>query len=160
MSEPATPQGGIEFDTELVKERNAVRLWLPAELARHLGEERLVPAVVTINGTPVRTTLHKRNGGYLMAVNKTAQAQTGATAGDAVHVLIERDTTERTVEVPTDLADALATAGARDIFDQLTPFRQGELVKSVVSAHKDDTRACRIDQAVHALTSPDTSVRP
>ncbi|MPZ81491.1 MAG: DUF1905 domain-containing protein [Actinophytocola sp.] len=144
---------GIEFDTELVKERNAVRLWLPAELAQRLGDERLVPAVVTINGTPVRTTLHKMNGGYMMAVNKAVQGQMGATAGDAVHVLVERDSAERTVEVPANLADALAKAGARDAFDKLTPFRQNELLKSVTSARTDDTRARRIDQAVQALTS-------
>jgi hypothetical protein len=142
---------GIEFDTELVKARNAVRLWLPAELAGRLGDERLVPAVVTINGTPVRTTLHKMNGGYMMAVNKALQSRTGVTAGDTVHVLVERDGTERTVAVPTELADALAKAGVRDNFDRLTPFRQGELVKSVRSARRDDTRARRIDQVVHAL---------
>jgi hypothetical protein len=144
---------GIEFDTKLVKERNAVRLWVPAEPAERLGDERLVPAVVTINGTPVRTTLHKMSGGYMMAVNKAVQAQVGATAGDAVHVVVERDNAERTVEVPADLADALAKAGARDAFDRLTLFRRNELLKSVTSARRDDTRARRIDQVVRTLTA-------
>jgi hypothetical protein len=144
---------GVEFSTELVKERNAVRLWMPAELAQRFDDERLVPAVVTINGTSVRTTLHKMHGGYMMVVNKLAQGRIGVTAGDAVHVLVERDDAERAVHVPADLAAALAKAGAREAFDGLTPFRQVELLKSVTSARRDDTRARRIEQAVRTLTS-------
>jgi hypothetical protein len=143
----------VAFDTELVAERHAVRLWVPAEHAAALGTARLLPATVTINGHAVPTTLHKMDGGYMMAVNKTVQAAIGVTTGDTVHVTVEPDDTPRTVEVPDDLATALAEATTQDAFDSLSPFRQNEIVKNVTSAKRPDTRARRIARAVEQLTT-------
>ena len=141
----------MEFHTDLVKERNVVRLWVPADLATTLGSARLVAAVVTINEQAIRTTLHKMGGGYMMVVNKEVQQQVGVGAGDTVRVRVELDHAEPEVDLPDDLASALADSGTRAAFDGLTRFRQTELVKSVTSAKKADTRARRIEQAVSQL---------
>jgi antitoxin component of MazEF toxin-antitoxin module len=141
----------IELTTELVKERNTVRLRINADLSAALGTARLLPAMVTIDGCPIPTTLHRMGGGYMMVLNKEVQQQIGATAGDTVHVTVELDGTERTVDLPDDLAAAIAAAGVRAGFDRLTPFRQAELVKSVTSAKKPETRARRIELVLHQL---------
>lgn len=141
----------IAFSTELIKERNSVRLCVPADLAETLGTARLLPALITINGQPVRATLHKMGDTYMTAVNKAVQQQVGATAGDTVTVTIEPDAEDRIVDLPDDLTTALADEGVRDAFDRLTPFRQREMVKAVVSAKKPETRARRIRQAVDQL---------
>ncbi len=142
----------IDFSTELIKERNAVRLCVPADLAATLGTARLLPALITINGRPVRATLHKMGGTYMTAVNKAVQQQVGATAGDTVTVTIEPDAEDGVVDLPDDLTTALADEGVRDAFDRLTAFRRREMVKAVVSAKKPETRARRIRQAVDRLT--------
>ncbi|MEU4197140.1 YdeI/OmpD-associated family protein [Kribbella sp. NPDC026611] len=143
----------IAFHVELVKERNTVRLCVPAELASSLGTARLLPALLTINGEPVRATLHKMDGTYMTAVNKDVQRQVGATAGDTVDVTIELEAAEdQNVEVPHDLAIALAQADATRAFDQLTRFRQRETIKNVTSAKKPETRARRIRLTVERLT--------
>jgi hypothetical protein len=140
----------ISFSTELVKERNAVRLCVPAGLAVALGPARLVPALITINGHRVRATLHKMGGTYMTAVNKEVQRQAGANAGDTVAVTIEPGEDEP-VEVPGDLAAALDGAGAREAFERLTPFRRREMVTAVISAKRPETRARRIAQALDRL---------
>jgi len=142
---------GVTFRTELVKERNTVRLCVPADLAATLGTARLLPAIITIDGHPVRATLHKMGGTYMTAVNKAVQRQVGATAGDTVEVTVEPATEEPGVDVPGDLVAALAEAGAAEAFDRLTPFRRREMVKAVVSAKKPGTRARRVSQAVAGL---------
>ncbi|MER6433759.1 YdeI/OmpD-associated family protein [Streptomyces sp900105245] len=142
----------IAFSTELVKERNAVRLCVPTELAATLGTARLLPALLTINGHSIQATLHKMGGTYMTAVNKAVQQQVGATAGDTVSVTIQLDTEEQGVDLPEDLGAALADAGAQGAFDRLTLFRQREMVKAVTSAKKPETRARRIGQAVDSLT--------
>ncbi|MET8779637.1 YdeI/OmpD-associated family protein [Nocardia sp. NPDC004654] len=66
-------------------------------------------------------------------------------ARDAVSVTVRRDT-ERTVEVPEDLAAALAAAGARPA----SCSRRRQLVGAIESAKRPETRAKRIDAAVAA----------
>jgi uncharacterized protein YdeI (YjbR/CyaY-like superfamily) len=108
--------------------------------------------VVTINGVAVHTTLHKLDGGYMMAVNKEVQARIGAAAGDQVHVAVQRAEPEPTVDVPDDLAAALTESGAQQAFDRLTAFRRSELIKSVTSARRPETRTSRIGKAIHNLS--------
>lgn len=83
-----------------------------------------------------------------MPVNKEIQQWAGATAGDVVRVTVEPDIEDRPIEVPADLATALAGAGVRPAFDALTPFRRREMV---ASAGKPETRARRIETTVTAL---------
>src|SRR6185437_286360 len=107
-----------------------------------------LPAIVTINGRPVRTTLHKMDGAYTMVVNADLRRQLGIDAGDTVHVSVEPDTAPPAVDLPNDLATALDTAGRRTAFEALTPFRQTEMVKSITAAKRPETRARRVAQAI------------
>jgi len=141
----------VGCEVALVKERSAVRLCLPADVSATLGSGRLLPAIVTINGHRVRTTLHKMGGGYMMAVNAELRRQLGVDAGDTVHVSVEPDGAPPAVEVPDDLAAALDAAGRRAAFEALSPFRQTEMVKSVTGAKRPETRARRVAQAIDAL---------
>jgi hypothetical protein len=149
----------VEFSCVLIRHRSAVRLCVPAELSATLGPGPLLPAIVTINDEPVPTTLHRISGGFMMAVNKAVREQLGVTAGDTVHVTVEPDETERTIELPEDLSTALADARVRDAFDDLTPFRKDELLKSVASAKKAQTRGRRIEAVVRDLDSSQAEPR-
>jgi uncharacterized protein YdeI (YjbR/CyaY-like superfamily) len=63
------------------------------------------------------------------------------------------DTAPREVEVPGDLAAALAAApDARAFFDGLTDSQRKGFVTSVTSAKQPETRARRVDGAVAALS--------
>ena len=49
------------------------------------------------------------DGTFCVCVTKAVQAQAGASVGDTVAVAVDRDVGERTVDVPPDLAAALAS---------------------------------------------------
>jgi uncharacterized protein YdeI (YjbR/CyaY-like superfamily) len=72
-------------------------------------------------------------------------------AGDTVEVILELDTEPRTVEVPDDLAAALAKHGLREKFDGLAPSARKEHVRQVTTAKAAETRTRRIDKIVTTL---------
>jgi len=75
-----------------------------------------------------------------------------AAAGDEVDVDVEPDTAPREVEVPADLAGALAgDDAARATFDGLSFTHRKEWVRWVEEAKKADTRATRLAKTVESL---------
>ena len=78
----------------------------------------------------------------LSAEHRTAA---GVKAGDQVEVTIELDLEPRTVEVPADLAAALAAKpGATAAFDALSYTMRKEYVRQVEEAKAPATRERRI----------------
>ncbi len=71
--------------------------------------------------------------------------------GETHEVTLEHDTAERTVEVPDDLAAALADAGVRAAFDALAFTYRKEHVRSVEEAKAQATRERRIAKVVDGL---------
>ena len=73
-------------------------------------------------------------------------------AGDTVSVTLAPDTEERTVDVPDDLAAALAgDAEAKAAFDQLAYTYRKEFARWVGEAKRDETRSRRTAQAIEML---------
>ena len=69
-----------------------------------------------------------------------------------VEVTLELDTEPRTVDVPDDLAAALAAKpGAREAFDKLAPSARKEHVRQVETAKAQETRERRIAKIVAGL---------
>jgi uncharacterized protein YdeI (YjbR/CyaY-like superfamily) len=78
----------------------------------------------------------------------------GVQAGDQVQVTIELDLQPRTVEIPEDLAAALAKSpGAAAAFEALAPSMRKEAVRQVVSVKAEETRTRRIAGIVAKLSS-------
>jgi uncharacterized protein YdeI (YjbR/CyaY-like superfamily) len=76
----------------------------------------------------------------------------GVEAGDTVPVVLALDTEERTVEVPEDLATALAgDAEAKAAFDRLAYTHRKEFARWVGEAKKVETRERRAAQALEML---------
>jgi uncharacterized protein YdeI (YjbR/CyaY-like superfamily) len=83
-----------------------------------------------------------------LGLTKAVQAQAGVEMGDLVHVVVERDDEERTVEVPDDLVVALRTAGLEDRFAGLAFTHRREYVNWITGAKRDTTRAQRVAKAI------------
>ncbi|GAA1938222.1 hypothetical protein GCM10009717_00820 [Agromyces allii] len=130
---------------------NNTGIEVPPEVIEALGAGRKPPVVVMVNGYEYRSTVAVMGGRYMISFSSDKRAATGIGGGDAIVVDLEVDTTPRTVEVPADLAAALATAGARDAFDALSPSARKAHVTSVESAKADDTRQRRIDAIIAKL---------
>jgi uncharacterized protein YdeI (YjbR/CyaY-like superfamily) len=107
--------------------------------------------VVTVNGHTWRSTIAVMGGRFLLGVAAEHRAAADVAAGDVLTVTVTLDDAPRTVDVPSDLAEALDAAGVRAAFDRLAPSHRKEHVRAVEEAKRPDTRARRIAKAVEAL---------
>ena len=107
---------------------------------------------MTLNGLSYRTTVGVMRGVTKIPVSAAVRAAAGITAGDLIDVEVIADTAPRVVEVPADLAAAMAaSAEAKDFFGQLSYSRQNAWVTWVEQAKQPETRSRRVEQTVAML---------
>ena len=114
--------------------KNATGIEVPAEAIATLGGGKKPAVKVNLNGYIYRTTVGVYGDSFLIPFSSEHREASGLKAGDAVAVLLELDTEPRTVEVPEDLAAALAIAGLEEQFASLVPSKGQEFVRQVVDA--------------------------
>ncbi|WP_427885063.1 YdeI/OmpD-associated family protein [Kribbella sp. GL6] len=128
--------------------------WLevPAAVVDALGGGGRIPVRATFDGVAYRGSIASMGGCMALGILKTIRAELGKGDGDRVTVTVERDAGERTVEVPEDLAAALAEAGVREAFDGLSFSHRREHVNAINDAKKPETRQRRIAKTVEMVT--------
>ncbi len=140
------------FRTTLVQTGgNNVGIEIPEEIVDGFGAGKRVPVTVSVNGHTYRSTVAVMGGRFLVGVNAEHRAAARVAGGEEHEVTIEHDSAPRTVEVPADLAAALADAGLRDAFDALPYSQRKEHARSVGQAKKAETRARRVVKVVEQL---------
>jgi hypothetical protein len=143
------------FNTTVLKdnEKEATGLRVPEEIVVGLGQGKKPPVKVTLNGYTYRTTVAVMGGVYMLSLSAENRKAAGVKGGDEVEVTVELDSEPRTVEVPADLAAALAQQGARAAFDAQAPSARKEFVRQVESAKAQETRERRIAGIVAKLVT-------
>ena len=118
-----------------------------------LGGGKRAKVAVTFNGHTYRSSVAVMGGRYLIPVSADVRAASGASAGDELDVDVVLDDAPREVEVPPDLAEALAAVpGAADAFAGLSYSHQRRHVLAVEGAKAVETRARRVAAVVAAVT--------
>ncbi|HET9880058.1 MAG TPA: YdeI/OmpD-associated family protein [Candidatus Limnocylindria bacterium] len=143
----------MRFRTTILQSgKTATGIRVPDEVVESLGAGKRPPVTVTINGVSYRNTIAVMDGAYMVGVSAENRAATGVKGGDEVDVDIELDTAPRTIDVPEDLAAALAAdPQARATFDALSNSNKGWHVLQVTGAKTDETRQRRIAKSVASL---------
>lgn len=128
-------------------------LEVPEDVVTGLGRGKRVPVVVTINGHRYRGSIAPYSGGYWVGVSAANRAAAGIEAGEPVEVDLAVDDAPRTVEVPPDLAAALAAGGpaVAEAWAGLSYSKQRAHVLAVEGAKTDATRERRVASVVAAL---------
>jgi Bacteriocin-protection, YdeI or OmpD-Associated/Domain of unknown function (DUF1905) len=135
--------------------RTATGIEVPADVVDALDAGKRPPVRVTLHEHTYRTTVARMGGRFLVPVSAEVRKAAGVSAGDELDVGIELDDAPRTVDVPADLAAALASEpDAAEAWEKLSYSHQKEWARSVEDAKKPETRARRIAAAVDALRSP------
>ena len=135
--------------------RTATGIEVPTSVVDALAAGKLPPVRVTLHEHTYRTTVARMGGRFLVPVSAEVRRAAGVIAGDELEVGIELDDAPRTVDVPADLAAALAEApAAAQAWEKLAYTHQKEWARSVEDAKKPETRARRIAAAVEALRAP------
>ena len=137
--------------TILTAGKTATGIEVPPEVVKALGASKRPPVRVTINGYTYRNTIAVMGGKYMVGVSAEHRAGAGV-GGDEVDVDIELDDEPRTVEIPPELAKALAkdkTAKAR--FDALSYSNQRRHADGIAGAKTDETRQRRLEKTLAEL---------
>jgi hypothetical protein len=150
----STPTAQHEFDADLEMDAsdNGVFLVVPFNVQELYGTTASLPVRGTIDGFPFRQSLLPLgNGEHMLSVRKEIRNAIGKSWSNTVHVVLERDTEERPVEVPAELTDALEYSGLQEKFNALPYGRRKELANWVGRAKKGDTRDERAQEAVQRI---------
>ena len=143
----------VRFQAELVKRGPALCFDLPKEVSGKIGHTGRLPVTGTLNSYPISTSVFPSDeGGFFVMVGKDVQKFAGVKVGDTVRVTLDVDSASQAVEVPEDLAAALARSeAAKTAFDRLAPSHQSEYVEWIEEAKRPETRARRIEKTVERL---------
>lgn len=143
----------MKFTGVLAEASGAGGRWVecPFDARTEFGSAR--PAVVgTVNGQPYRTRLMRYGGQTVLGLTQEIRSATGVEVGDEVVVEIELDDAPREVDVPEELALALASdAPARAAFDALAFTHRKEYAQWIAGAKRPETRERRVAKAVQML---------
>ncbi len=142
----------MRFATTVLMMGKNTGIEVPPEVIEALGAGKKPPVIVSVNGYEFRSTVAVMGGKYLISFSSDRRAETGLGGGDPIDVELTLDTAPRTVELPDDLAAALAEKdGARAAYDRLSPSAKKAHVTAVLGAKAPETRARRITTIVTAL---------
>ncbi|MCC6705730.1 MAG: DUF1905 domain-containing protein [Thermomicrobiales bacterium] len=136
----------------LLEKKTATGVQVPEAIVEALNKGKRPPVRVTINGYTYLSTVAPMGGAYWIPVSAEVRANAGVAAGDEITVDLELDESIRTVEVPDDLAAALAEdTAAAERFAALSYSNQRRIVLLVTGAKTEETRARRVAKAIDDL---------
>ena len=143
----------MEFTTELLATGGTTTGFVvPDAVVEALGAGRRPKVVVTVEGHTWRTSIASMGGRFLLGASAAVRDASGISAGQTYRVVVAVDTAPRTVDVPDDLAAALAASpGAAAGWAGLTYSQQRQHAESVLAAKKPETRERRVAGVVDAL---------
>jgi hypothetical protein len=108
--------------------------------------------VVRVNGYEFRTSIARMGSRFMLGVSKERRIAAGVSPGQVLDVEVELDTAPREIEVPEDLAAALAAdPQAKAFFESLSYSKQQWHTLQVSGAKQAETRSRRVAASVAML---------
>jgi Domain of unknown function (DUF1905)/Bacteriocin-protection, YdeI or OmpD-Associated len=131
---------------------------LPREANARLGLKGRPKVQAVIAGHPYRGSLMRLGDGtFALGVLKSIQQSAGVARGDTITVELELDTAPRTVELPSDLAKAIARdRKATAAWNTLSYTNKKEMARSLEEAKRPETRERRLAAALERLRGRST----
>ena len=144
----------ITFHTAILQTgKNTAGIQVPEDVIEKLGAGKQPLVRVTINKYTYRSAVAVMGGKYMISFNPEHRKAAGVQGGEETNVTLELDLEPRTVEIPTDLKDALIKANALEAFEKSAPSMKKEYVRQVQEAKAQETRERRITKIVEKLSA-------
>lgn len=144
-----------EFDAALEAEPRTGDVFVvaPFSVDELYGTKEELLVQTTIDGFPYQGELTPLGDGYhALIIPREVRRAVGKTVGDVLHVVLRRDTSERVITLPEDLAAALADAPAAfTFFKGLEKLEQRSYVRYLKGAKNPEMRAKRLMETVYRL---------
>ena len=143
----------MRFETRVLQNgKTATGIRVPDEVMSALGAGKKPPVRVTVNGHSYRSTVATVDGQPMVGLSAENRAAAGVAGGDHVLVDIELDSAPREVEVPPELAAALAADPvAKAFFDSLSNSNKSWHTLQIAGAKTEETRQRRLDKSLQML---------
>jgi hypothetical protein len=127
-------------------------VFFPYDAKEKFGTRAQVRVKATFDGVPYAGSLVKYGAPqHMLPVVKSVLEKIGKRPGDSVDVAVERDQSERSVEVPEELARAMKAAEVLAAFNKLSYTHRKEYCRWITGAKKSETRLNRVRKAVEML---------
>jgi Domain of unknown function (DUF1905)/Bacteriocin-protection, YdeI or OmpD-Associated len=131
---------------------NGACILFPYDTEKEFNTRGQVRVKATFDGVAYSGSLIKYGRPqHILPVLKAIREQIGKGPGDAVHVVIERDESVRTVEVPAPFARLLKKKGLLADFEKLSFTHRKEYCRWISEAKKEETRQARTAKAIEML---------
>lgn len=131
---------------------NTAGFQVPDELVERLGGGGRPKVAVTVGDYTFRTSIARMGGEFWLGVSAERRAEGNLERGHTYDLALDLDTAPRVVEVPDDLAAALADeATARAAWNALSYSNQRRHAESITAAKKPETRARRVAKVLESL---------
>jgi Bacteriocin-protection, YdeI or OmpD-Associated/Domain of unknown function (DUF1905) len=146
------------FRATVEREGTGTFVRVPPDVVAKLGSRKRPPVRVTVGGHTFRSTVAVYGDDFYLPLNAANRKAAGVASGDTVDVTIELDEEPRVVQVPDDLAAALAVdTSAAAAFEGLSYSHQREYVEWIDEAKRAETRARRVSGTVERLRAGRTA---
>lgn len=140
----------VTYKTTVIGHGNHASLEIPQEILDKLGTNKRAPLKITINGYTYQNTATGVDGKCMVVFPSKDREAANAMAGDEVEVTLELDT-ERKVDVPEELIEALEANNKKDIFDALSYSKRKEFARQITEAKAEETKLRRIQKVIDSL---------
>ncbi|GIE80478.1 hypothetical protein Aph02nite_64280 [Actinoplanes philippinensis] len=143
----------MEYRGELEKTGgNTTGFRIPDEFVAGLGGGGRPKVVVRVGEFEFRSSIARMGGEYWLGVSAERRAAGGLEGGQVYDLGIELDDTPRTVEMPDDLAAALAAEpDAKAFWESISFSNQRWHAEQLTSAKTAETRARRLAKSLELL---------
>ena len=150
-SEAALKQYKFKAIIESAGSGNAYVLF-PYDTKKEFGTRGQVPVKITFDGVPYTGTMVKYgHPQHMLPLLKAICGQIGKGSGDTVSVVVERDTSVRTVEIPPAFKATLNREHLLGVFEKLSYTHRKEYIRWITEAKREETRAARSARAIDML---------
>jgi hypothetical protein len=124
----------------------------PFDVQKAFGTGGQVPVKVSFDGVLYSGTMVTYGRPqHMLPLLKNIREKIGKGPGDVVDVVVERDETLRTVEVPPEFSKMMKKAGVLGFFEKLSYTHRKEYCRWITEAKKEETRANRLARSIEKL---------
>ncbi len=139
-------------------------IYFPYDVEKEFGTKGRVPVKATFDGVPYTGSMVKYGAPqHMLGILKSVREHLGKGPGDMIDVTIEKDESERTVEVPVEFEKLLKKEKMWPAFDKLSYSHKKEYIRWICGAKREETRANRLAKSMEMLRSgvktPDSAGR-
>lgn len=129
-------------------------VFFPYDVEEEFGTKGRVPVKATFDGVPYSGSMVKYGAPqHMLGILKSIREHLGKGPGDTIDVTIEKDESERTVEVPQAFERLLKKEKVWSAFDKLSYSHKKEYIRWISGAKREETRAARLAKSVEMLRS-------